>query len=422
MHSFEMQFNTCLLLVYIASGIMILEGFDLRKRGSRLFAALLAAGVVANVLALRAFGIERYLRVYPVVSLLFLLATSMLISRYRGIKTVFVFLTAVIWVSPLLLGAHAAALVLGNNYLVKLVSYVALSVPMLLLLKLYFRPPLLYLLDNYHRGWALFCAVPFLCAFVSYYQTRYRFLYDLETFRETGIWQLSLSVLSFLTYLLIVEYARQIRERLEAKGVSQLLQTQLQGALQHMESLKHSERQAAVYVHDLRHHLRYIHSLAAEKNCDGITAYVAGIERSIDQPAAHAFCKNETVNLILSSFRAQAERRGVSMDIRADIPEKLDIPDADLCVIISNALENAIEAASAVGDRERVVRFSCHMKNSQLLLEIANPFEGEVKIEDGAVADEDGLGTRSIALIVEKHAGLCSFEAKNGEFALRVIL
>jgi len=76
MHSFEMQFNTCLLLVYIASGIMILEGFDLRKRGSRLFAALLAAGVVANVLALRAFGIERYLRVYPVVSLLFLLATS----------------------------------------------------------------------------------------------------------------------------------------------------------------------------------------------------------------------------------------------------------------------------------------------------------------------------------------------------------
>jgi len=52
MHSFEMQFNTCLLLVYIASGIMILEGFDLRKRGSRLFAALLAACILTVVLAL----------------------------------------------------------------------------------------------------------------------------------------------------------------------------------------------------------------------------------------------------------------------------------------------------------------------------------------------------------------------------------
>ncbi|NLF27811.1 MAG: GHKL domain-containing protein [Clostridiales bacterium] len=422
MHSFEMQFNTCLLFLYIASAIMILEGFDFRRPGARLFAALLVAGVAANVLALRAFGLERYLGVYPVVSLLYLLVTTMFITRYRGIKTVFVFLTAVIWVSPLLLGAHAAALVFGPDYFVKLVSYVLIAIPMLLLLKLYFRPPLLYLLDNYHRGWALFCAVPLLCAFVSYYQTRYRFLYDLETFRETGIWQLSLSMLSFLTYLLIVEYARQIRERLEARGVSQLLQTQLQGALQHIESLKHSERQAAVYVHDLRHHLRYIHSLAAEGNRDGIMGYVAGIEQSIDQSTAHAFCKNETVNLILSSFRAQAERRGVAIEIRADIPEKLGIPDADLCVIISNALENAINAASAVCDRQRVVRFNCHTRNDQLLLEIANPFEGEVKIEDGAVADDGGLGTKSIALIVERHAGLCSFEAKGGEFALRVIL
>ena len=113
------------------------------------------------------------------------------------------------------------------------------------------------------------------------------------------------------------------------------------------------------------------------------------------------------------------------MDIRADIPEKLSIPDAELCVIISNALENAIKAADAVADRPKVVEFACHTRNGQLLLEIANPYAGEVRIEDGAVRagdGSDGLGTRSIALIVEKHAGICSFEAQGGRFVLRAIL
>ncbi len=422
-----MQINTCLLFLYIASGIMILEGFDFRRPSGRRIAylAALLAALLANLYLFGALGLERYLRYYPLISMLPLFLMTFLITRYRGIKTLFVFLTAVIWASPLLLAAHFFSLLLGPGHWVKLVSYVMVAFPMLLLLRRYFRPPLLYLMDNYHRGWALFCAVPMLCASVSFYQTRYRFMYDLDTFRETGVWQLSLSLLSFLTYVLIVQYARQIRQRLEAKGTYQLLQMQHQGALQHIATLKQSQRQAAVYVHDLRHHLRYIHSLAAEENSDEIMQYVAGIQQSIDDLAPQAFCKNETVNLILSSFRAQAERRGVGLDIRADIPEKLNMSDADLCVIISNALENAIEAADAVTGRPRVIEFNCHTKNDQLLLEIANPFAGEVQIEDDAVRAGDGregLGTRSIALVVKKHAGICSFEAQGGRFVLRVIL
>jgi len=427
MGGIEIWLNSSLLFLYVAACVMILEGFDFRRRGARRIAYLLslAAALAVNLYALGALGLERYLNAFPLVTLLFLFLTTFLITRYGGIKTLFVFLTATIWASPLLLGAHLAALILGPGRMVKFISYAVLAIPMLLLLKLYFRPPLLYLLDNYHRGWALFCAVPLLCATVSYYQTRYRFMYDIDTFRTTGIWQLSLSALSFLTYLLIVQYARQIRERLEAKGTYQLLQTQHQGALQHIATLKQSQRQAAVYVHDLRHHLRYIHSLASEGNRDEIMKYVAGIEQNIDDMMPQAFCKNETVNLILSYFKAQAERRGVVLDIRADVPERLELPDADLCVIISNALENAIKATDAVNDRPRVVAFHCHTKNGQLFLEIANPFMGEVHVEDGAIHPDqksDGLGTRSIALIVERHSGLLSFDAQDGKFLLRVIL
>ena len=427
MDSVVLWINICLLFLYIAAGIMILEGFDMRARGLRriLYPLALAAVLTANLYVFDAYGLERYLLLYPLLSFLPLFLTSLLITRYRGVKTLFVFLTATIWASPLLLAAHAVSLLFGPAPLVKLIAYIAVSVPMLLLLKLYFKPPLLYLLDNYHKGWALFCAVPLLCASVSYYQTRYRFMLDLGTFRETGIWQFALSLLSFMTYLLIVQYARQIRERLEAKGTYELLQTQHRGALLHIASLRQSQRQSAVYLHDLRHHLRYIHSLAMADNREEIMKYVAGVERGIDASPKRAFCKNETVNLILSCFEAQAVRLGVAGVLRADGRENVSIPDADLCVIISIALENAIEAADAAGDRPKVVEFACRTRNGQLLLEIANPYAGEVCIEGDTVranGGSGGLGTRSIALLVENHAGILSFEAQGGRFVLRAIL
>ena len=427
MISFEMGLNTCLLIAYVAAGVVILEGFDVRRRGRRsaLYALLLLALFAGNLLMLEIWGLARYERYIPLFILLPLLFMTRLISRYRGIKMVFVYLTALIWTSPLLLAAHAVSLLCAPTPPVKLIVYAALAAPMLFLLKRYFRGPLLYLLDNYHRGWAQFCAVPFLCVLVSYFQTRYRFLSDVQTFRTTGLWQFALSLLAFLTYLLIVMYARQIRERLEAKAANQLLETHLQGALQNISVLRQSQRQAALYVHDLRHHLRYIHSLASEGSASEIAQYVVSIEQSIDASMPQAFCRNETVNLLLSSFRAQAERRGVTLEIRADIPEKLAIPDADLCVILANALENAVKAAGAVTDRQKLVEFAVHTRNGQLFIEIANPFTGGVRIEGDVVRSEDGregLGTKSIALMVEKHGGICSFEAQDGRFVLRAIL
>ena len=424
MGGIEKWLSTSLLFLYVAIAIMILEGFRFRLR-LWWYPAVILATLAANLYALSAMGLQRYVQIYPLTAFLPLLLTTFVTSRYRGFKTLFIFLTATIWISPLLLVAHFAALVLYPAPFLKFICYILLAVPMLLLLKFYFRSPLIYLLDNYHRGWALFCAVPLLCSFVTFYQTRYRFMYDLVSFQETGIWQLSLSLLSFLTYLLIVQYARQIRERLEAGSTYQLLQTQHQGALQHIETLKQSQQQAALYVHDLRHHLRYIHSLALEGNHNGIMTYVSGIEQSINELTPQDFCKNETLNLILSYFSAQAKRKGVSLEIQADIPDKLDIPDADLCVIISNALENAIKAAETVRGQPRVISFHHYMKNGQLFLEITNPFTGEVHVEDSSVRSgqsNSGLGTRSIALIVEKHAGLLSFEAQNGIFTLRLIL
>ncbi len=98
---------------------------------------------------------------------------------------------------------------------------------------------------------------------------------------------------------------------------------------------------------------QYIHARAAEGNCTKIQRYIMGIGTSIGQGEASAFCGNETVNLILSAFHAQAAQHGIALAVQADLPPDLGLPDPDLYVILSNALENAVRATAPVKDREK---------------------------------------------------------------------
>jgi hypothetical protein len=109
----------------------------------------------------------------------------------------------------------------------------------------------------------------------------YRFTYDVASFRDTFLWQYTLSALCFLTYILIVRYSQEIKVHLEALGNDELLRAQMQGALQYAQSLKKSQLQADLYEHDLRHHLQLISTMSMREDTEGIRQYIAGIEQGI---------------------------------------------------------------------------------------------------------------------------------------------
>ena len=216
-----------------------------------------------------------------------------------------------------------------------------------------------------------------------------------------------------------------MKKKMEAKGTLELLQTQLDGTLQYINSLKNSQQQADIYFHDLRHHFRLIFGYASAKDCKAITDYISRMEKSIEAVSPLLFCKNDALNLILSAFQSKAEKEGISLDININMTDKPPIPDIELCAIFSNGLENAIKATRDITGRPKEIFLSCHTRNDQLFLEIKNPYEGIIEFENGCPKASDhreGIGTKSIALIVEKHGGLYRFETKNGMFILNVIL
>lgn len=428
MSKIELVMRGCIVWANISIGLCMM--LDIPEQKGALTArekgllAVLAALLPISTAFLLLLGIEAYSRFYPLFVMLPMYGATWIVKRYRGFKQLFVFLTALIWESPLLLMASTAAMLFPGFAWARLTVHVALSAPMLWLLHRYFKTPLTYLLNHFSRGWALFCAVPILNVMVSYHMTLYRFTFDVASFRGTFVWLYSLGMSSFLTYSLIVRYASQIRTYLEEQSNGQLLQAQLQGALHYARSLKRSRQEAARYEHDLRHHLQYISALAQRQDTEGIKSYTAEIEQRITEVSPRQFCGNETVNLILSAYHARAARAKIGLEIQADIPQTLGMPDSDLCVILSNALENALRAAGEAGAEAGPVSFQAKMKNEQLFLEISNPYAGEIAFADGLPVSRDGkgIGVKSIRLAVEALGGIVSFETHNRRFSIRVIL
>lgn len=112
------------------------------------------------------------------------------------------------------------------------------------------------------------------------------------------------------------------------------------------------------------------------------------------------------------------------MDIRGVLPDVLPIAERDLCVLLSNALENAIHACQPItaSGTACTIGVQFHERNGRIFLQVSNPYENSVRFEKGIpVSDraDHGIGVQSICAIVKKYGGVCSFQTENGSFVLR---
>lgn len=88
------------------------------------------------------------------------------------------------------------------------------------------------------------------------------------------------------------------------------------------------------------------------------------------------FCKNETINLILSAFTSKAEKAQIQLNFDVKLTEKLNLTDTELCSLLSNALENAITACEKIENpSRRIIKLRLFSKNKKLCIDIRNSYQ-----------------------------------------------
>ena len=176
----------------------------------------------------------------------------------------------------------------------------------------------------------------------------------------------------------------------------------------------------------MRHHLGMVSSLLAAGRADQAADYIHKTSGEIESIVPRRYCENDAVNLLLCSFQERAENSEISMEIQASVPAQLCLNDTELCILLSNSLENALNAAARLPQgTDKSISVFLKESRSKLLIEIRNPFSGSISFQNGVPAAQDSeqhYGCRSILSVVQRRNGICRFEAENGIFLLQIAI
>lgn len=229
-----------------------------------------------------------------------------------------------------------------------------------------------------------------------------------------------------VTYLVFVVHASaEGRMCSQLEQIQEILNRQVAQAVREIRALRESQQKTRAYRHDLHHHMQYILSCIENERYEQAQGYIREICLEIESSQVIAFCENEAANLTFSAFAGYARDSGVPIKIQAALPQSIAIPDSDLCVLLSNALENALHACQKLAEKgfPGTIEVSAYEKKGKVFLQVVNSCDADIPFEHGLPVTSNpghGIGVRSICAIVEKYGGIYSFAVKDDKFILRL--
>lgn len=411
--------NYGLVLIYGLLLATYISGGWENKRQKKFILALCPALLLVQFLLYQFLGENAVWRLYPLIAHLpLVLALILLLKKPVGLSVVSV-CTAYLccqlprWVQLMVSALNKAPLV-GEIF------YTLSIVPIFMLLRRYFTRPAHSAMTGSRHSLLLFGSLP-----VAYY------LFDYLTAVYSDILHTNARMLNeFLPTALILFYvlfltAYHVEEQayMEAKLQSSMLESELSQSRSEIDILRQAQTQTAIYRHDMRHHLSMLENMLCANKTKQAEEYIKKVQADVESTMLRRYCENELMNLLCSSFADKAQRMGVELKINARLSKELPIPDIELCTVVSNALENALNAAREACVSPKEVEFYSGIKHNKLLIEIKNPYSGDIALEDGLPVSHregHGYGCRSILAIAQRHRGLCTFEPSNGVFTMRV--
>ena len=172
--------------------------------------------------------------------------------------------------------------------------------------------------------------------------------------------------------------------------------------------------------HDMRHHLTFMEELG--QGVAKLEEYIQSLSEKLSSAEYKFYCENYAVNAVAAHYLGMAESEDASVEARLEIPENTGlVPAMDLCVIMGNLLENAVEACRHVKHGNKFIRVRARVEGDSLSIVVANSFDGLWREcgKDGAYMSRktnegeplrEGVGLSSVKAICEKHRGLVQYE------------
>ena len=278
--------------------------------------------------------------------------------------------------------------------------------------------------DNFAQTWYVFWVLPVEFILLNLFMIP-RYQSTLQTGRVLqGYIVISIALLVLMLWfnMIFLLMAVSINRNARLQNENQMLSMQQQ----RYDNLTAAIEEARQARHDMRHQLNQISALAEAGDLENLKSYLAKTVSRIPN-LDMCFCENRAADSVVGYYCAMAKRDEIPFRARLDLPETLPVDEIDMCLVLSNLLENALEASLRTAPGRRQIEITaCVHADRILLIEVENAFDGEVNEKNGVFRSskrrENGIGIQSVTRIAEKTGGTSTFTHQNGTFSAKVML
>ena len=169
--------------------------------------------------------------------------------------------------------------------------------------------------------------------------------------------------------------------------------------------------------------------LLREKQYDKLDAYFSQYEASLPETLFYIDCGNRTINAIIAVEAGKAKSADAKLDCRIEVPSDLPVKDIDLCTVIMNLINNAVEYCERYPElADRTVSVAIRLINNSLLIEVGNAIflDDEKSALELKTSKPDkkihGYGSKIVSEIAERYNGGVYYAVEGGRFVAKAML
>lgn len=196
----------------------------------------------------------------------------------------------------------------------------------------------------------------------------------------------------------------------------------------HYNEVESIYRQMRAWKHDYHNHIQTLKAYLVLKRYEDMGQYLNNLDQDLATIDTVLKTGNIMVDAILNTKLSMAMNQEIEIKAKAAVPQKLQISDIDLSVIIGNLMDNAIEASMKhENPKDRFIRVYIREMKGQLYISITNSVGGELKkfglrYISTKLTENHGFGLKRVDSLVAKYNGFINRQNEEGVFATEIML
>lgn len=192
-----------------------------------------------------------------------------------------------------------------------------------------------------------------------------------------------------------------------------------------VREIQNMYRQVRGWRHDYRNHINNMKIQLSEGNYDKLSDYLNELADDLDTVDTVIKTGNVMADAILNSKLNVAEKMNIKLNVKANVPDKLPMSDVELCSMLGNILDNAVEACGTLPEEERFMRVYIGKLKGQLYLSVQNS-AGKVRKSKNTYLStkegEHGYGLFRIDRVAKRYGGYVNRQNEEGVFATEIMV